>query len=59
MNEAEKDALQLAIQEAHRKDLEEMEQKQAEKVGEKRLFDDDILTDCGDDSEGGDSFSDV
>lgn len=59
LNEAEKDALQLAIQEAHRKDLQEMEQKQAEKDSEKRLFDDDILTDCDDDaSEGDDAFSD-
>lgn len=60
LNEAEKDALQLAIQEAHRKDLEEMEQKQADKGSEKRLFDEDMLTDCDDDaSEGDDDFSDV
>lgn len=60
LNEAEKDALQSAIQEAHRKDLEEMERQRVEKEREEEFLGDDILTDCGGDaSEGDDGFSDA
>lgn len=61
LSEAEKDALQLAIQEAHREDLEYIEKRRMDKKeSEDEQLGDDIVTDCGEDaSEGDDASSDV
>lgn len=56
LNEAEKDELQRAIQEAHRRDLEELEGKGVEVESEEEEWDDDSLLD-GSDGDGNEEAS--